>query len=281
MQLMRLDKPIGTLLLLWPTFWALWLSGMSFPPLQVLIVFTLGVIFMRAAGCVVNDYADRNIDGHVERTKNRPLASGRVTAKEAKVLFIALVLCSFLLVLTMNRMTILLSVGGVALAAIYPFMKRYTHLPQVVLGAAFGWAIPMSWAAVTETLPGVCWLLFFANICWTVAYDTQYAMVDRNDDLKIGVKSTAILFGKHDRTIIGLLQLSTLVLLVLVGRSLHLNSFYYGGLVVAAILFGWQQKLIYFRERGGCFQAFLNNNYVGLVIFAGIILNILPFINLM
>ncbi len=236
---------------------------------------------MRAAGCVVNDYADRNIDGHVERTKNRPLASGRVTAKEAKVLFIVLVLCSFLLVLTMNRMTILLSFGGVALAAIYPFMKRYTHLPQVVLGAAFGWAIPMSWAAVTETLPGVCWLLFFANICWTVAYDTQYAMVDRNDDLKIGVKSTAILFGKHDRLIIGLLQFSTLVLLVLVGRSLHLNSFYYGGLVVAAILFGWQQKFIYLRERGACFQAFLNNNYVGLVIFAGIILNILPFINLM
>ncbi|WP_338327565.1 4-hydroxybenzoate octaprenyltransferase [Rosenbergiella epipactidis] len=281
LQLMRLDKPIGTLLLLWPTFWALWLSGMSFPPLPVLIVFTLGVIFMRAAGCVVNDYADRNIDGHVERTKNRPLASGRVTAKEAKVLFIVLVLCSFLLVLTMNRMTILLSFGGVALAAIYPFMKRYTHLPQVVLGAAFGWAIPMSWAAVTETLPGVCWLLFFANICWTVAYDTQYAMVDRNDDLKIGVKSTAILFGKHDRLIIGLLQFSTLVLLVLVGRSLHLNSFYYGGLVVAAILFGWQQKFIYLRERGACFQAFLNNNYVGLVIFAGIILNILPFINLM
>nr|WP_277756434.1 4-hydroxybenzoate octaprenyltransferase [Rosenbergiella nectarea] len=281
MQLMRLDKPIGTLLLLWPTFWALWLSGMSFPPLSVLIVFTLGVIFMRAAGCVVNDYADRNIDGHVERTKHRPLASGRVTAKEAKGLFIVLVLCSFLLVLTMNRMTILLSVGGVILASIYPFMKRYTHLPQVVLGAAFGWAIPMSWAAVTETLPSVCWLLFFANICWTVAYDTQYAMVDRNDDLKIGVKSTAILFGRHDRSIIGLLQFSTLLLLGLVGRSLHLNSFYYGGLVIAAILFVWQQKLIYHRERGDCFQAFLNNNYVGLVIFAGVILNTLPFIDLM
>lgn len=281
LQLMRLDKPIGTLLLLWPTFWALWLSGMSFPPLSVLIVFTLGVIFMRAAGCVVNDYADRHIDGHVERTKHRPLASGRVTAKEAKVLFLVLVLCSFLLVLTMNGMTIALSIGGVILASIYPFMKRYTHLPQVVLGAAFGWAIPMSWAAVTETLPSVCWLLFFANICWTVAYDTQYAMVDRNDDLKIGVKSTAILFGRHDRTIIGLLQFSTLFLMVLVGRILHLNVFYYGGLVIAAILFIWQQKLIYHRERGACFQAFLNNNYVGLVIFAGVILNILPFINLM
>ncbi|WP_338327969.1 4-hydroxybenzoate octaprenyltransferase [Rosenbergiella collisarenosi] len=281
LQLMRLDKPIGTLLLLWPTFWALWLSGMAFPPLSVLIVFTLGVIFMRAAGCVINDYADRNIDGHVERTKNRPLASGRVSAKEAKILFLALVVCSFLLVLTMNRMTILLSVVAVLLASIYPFMKRYTHLPQVVLGAAFGWAIPMSWAAVTETLPGVCWLLFFANICWTVAYDTQYAMVDRNDDLKIGVKSTAILFGQHDRTIIGFLQFLTLFLLVLVGRTLHLNTFYYGSLVVAAILFVWQQKLTYQRERGACFQAFLNNNYVGLVIFAGVILNSLPFINLM
>lgn len=281
LQLMRLDKPIGTLLLLWPTCWALWLSGMSLPPLPVLVVFALGVTLMRAAGCVVNDYADRKIDGHVERTKNRPLASGRVTVKETKLLFLALVVCAFLLVLTMNRMTIFLSVGGVILASVYPFMKRYTHLPQVVLGAAFGWAIPMAWAAVTETLPGVCWLLFIANICWTVAYDTQYAMVDRNDDLKIGVKSTAILFGKFDRLIIGLLQLATLVLLVLVGRSLHLNSFYYGGLLVAGILFVWQQRLTVHREREACFQAFLNNNYVGLVIFAGIILNTLPFINLM
>lgn len=281
LQLMRLDKPIGTLLLLWPTCWALWLSGMTLPPIPVLIVFVLGVTFMRAAGCVVNDYADRKVDGHVERTKNRPLASGRVTEKETKILFIALVLCSFLLVLTMNRMTIFLSVGGVILAAIYPFMKRYTHLPQVVLGAAFGWAIPMAWAAVTETLPTICWLLFLANVCWTVAYDTQYAMVDRNDDLKIGIKSTAILFGQYDRLIIGLLQLATLVLLVLVGRSLHLNSFYYSSLVIAAVLFVWQQKLIFLRERAACFQAFLNNNYVGLVIFAGIILNTLPFINLM
>ncbi|WP_338110791.1 4-hydroxybenzoate octaprenyltransferase [Rosenbergiella australiborealis] len=280
-QLMRLDKPIGTLLLLWPTFWALWLSGMSFPPVSVLVVFTLGVIFMRAAGCVINDYADRNIDGHVERTKHRPLASGRITAKEAKRLFIVLVLCSFLLVLSMNRMTILLSVGGVLLASVYPFMKRYTHLPQVVLGAAFGWAIPMSWAAVTGTVPTVCWLLFAANVCWTVAYDTQYAMVDRNDDLKIGVKSTAILFGRHDRAIIGLLQFITLFLMVLVGRMLHLNIFYYLGLAVAAVLFVWQQKLIFHRERAACFQAFLNNNYVGLAIFVGIIVNMLPFINLM
>lgn len=281
LQLMRLDKPIGTLLLLWPTCWALWLAGMALPPLNVLVVFVLGVIFMRAAGCVVNDFADRHIDGHVERTQHRPLVSGRVTEKQAKYVFLALVVISFLLVLTMNSFTLLLSVAGVILAAIYPFMKRYTHLPQVVLGAAFGWAIPMAWAATSNTLPAVSWILFAANICWTVAYDTQYAMVDRSDDLKVGVKSTAILFGRFDRLIIGLLQLFALVLMTLVGNLLHLNLFYYGGLLVAALLFVWQQKLIFQRERAACFQAFLNNNYVGLVIFAGIILNTLPLINLM
>ncbi|MBP2196083.1 4-hydroxybenzoate octaprenyltransferase [Pantoea cypripedii] len=280
-RLMRIDKPIGTLLLLWPTLWALWLSGMAIPPLSVLLVFVLGVIVMRAAGCVINDYADRKVDGHVKRTAARPLASGLVSEKEAKLLFVGLALLAFVLVLTMNRMTILLSVVGLALAWVYPFMKRYTHLPQVVLGAAFGWAIPMGWAAVSESLPLVCWLVFIANLCWTVAYDTQYAMVDRDDDLKIGVKSTAILFGRYDKLIIGLLQLATLGLMVVVGLLLNLNGAFYWSLLLAAGLFVHQQKLIARRERDACFQAFLNNNYVGLVLFIGILLNTLPFIDLM
>lgn len=273
-RLMRVNNPIGSLLLLWPTLWALWLSGMKIPPLNVLIVFVLGVFFMRAAGCVVNDFADRKIDGHVKRTRGRPLPSGAVTSKEAKVLFVSLVLISFLLVLTMNSMTIWLSLVGLLLAWMYPFMKRYTHLPQVVLGAAFGWAIPMGWAAVSETLPLTCWLLFLANICWTVAYDTQYAMVDRDDDLKIGVKSTAILFGRHDKLIIGLLQLATLVLLALTGWLSGLGGMFYWGLLLAGVLFIHQQKLIADRKREPCFQAFLNNNYVGLVLFVGIALSI-------
>ncbi|BAN94816.1 UbiA protein [Plautia stali symbiont] len=279
-RLMRIDKPIGTLLLLWPTLWALWLSGMAIPPLSVLVVFVLGVFVMRAAGCVINDYADRNVDGHVKRTAARPLASGAVTEKEAKLLFAGLGLLAFLLVLTMNRMTILLSFGGLALAWVYPFMKRYTHLPQVVLGAAFGWAIPMGWAAVSESLPFVCWLVFFANICWTVAYDTQYAMVDRDDDLKIGVKSTAILFGRYDKLIIGLLQLAALGLMALVGILLHLNGAFYWSPLLAGGLFVHQQKLIAGRERELCFQAFLNNNYVGLVLFIGVLLNTQPFVAL-
>ncbi|QTO54543.1 4-hydroxybenzoate octaprenyltransferase [Duffyella gerundensis] len=279
-RLMRIDKPIGALLLLWPTLWALWLAQVTVPPAQVLIVFVLGVFFMRAAGCVINDYADRKIDGHVKRTQSRPLASGTVSEKEAKWLFVILGLISFALVLTMNLMTILLSLGGLALAWIYPFMKRYTHLPQVVLGAAFGWSIPMAWAAVSESVPLVCWLLFFANLAWTVAYDTQYAMVDRDDDLKIGVKSTAILFGRFDKLIIGLLQLLTLGLLVVVGLILQLNAWFYWSLLAAAALFVYQQRLIAFRERDACFRGFLNNNYVGLVIFLGIALNAPPFIDL-
>jgi len=216
-RLMRIDKPIGSLLLLWPTYWALWLAGGQIPSLKLLVVFTLGVFFMRAAGCVVNDFADRRVDGHVKRTAHRPLPSGAVTEKESKILFVALVLVSFGLVLTLNAMTIWLSVAALALAWVYPFMKRFTHLPQVVLGMAFGWSIPMAYAAVSESLPLSCWLLFLANICWTVAYDTQYAMVDRDDDLRIGIKSTAILFGRFDKLIIGLLQLATLLLMVWIG----------------------------------------------------------------
>ncbi len=276
-RLMRIDKPIGTLLLLWPTLWALWLSDMGVPPLSVLVVFVLGVFVMRAAGCVINDFADRKVDGFVKRTAGRPLPSGAVSEKEAKILFVLLGLLAFALVLTMNLMTILLSLGGLALAWCYPFMKRYTHLPQVVLGAAFGWAIPMAWAAVSESLPLECWLVFLANICWAVAYDTQYAMVDRDDDIKIGVKSTAILFGRYDKLIIGLLQLATLGLLALVGLLMQLNAFFYWSLLGAAALFLYQQKLIVRRERDACFQGFLNNNYVGLVVFIGVVLNTPPF----
>ena len=280
-RLMRIDKPIGALLLLWPTLWALWLAKMAVPPLHILAVFVAGVFVMRAAGCVINDYADRKVDGHVERTKHRPLASGAVTAKEAKYLFVVLGLIAFALVLSMNLMTIMLSVVGLALAWVYPFMKRYTHLPQVVLGAAFGWAIPMAWSAVSESLPLVCWLVFLANICWTVAYDTQYAMVDRDDDLKIGVKSTAILFGRYDKFIIGLLQLATLVLMAWVGMILDLNGAFYWTLLLAGGLFVYQQKLIAERDRQACFRAFLNNNYVGLVLFLGVLMNTPPFSQLL
>ncbi|CAJ0998011.1 4-hydroxybenzoate octaprenyltransferase [Sodalis praecaptivus] len=275
-RLMRIDKPIGSLLLLWPTLWALWLAGMTVPALGTLTVFVLGVFFMRAAGCVINDYADRKIDGHVKRTRARPLPSGAIGEKEAKLLFGALVGISFALVLTLNSMTIALSTVALALAWAYPFMKRYTHLPQLVLGAAFGWSIPMAFTAVSESLPLNCWLLFLANITWTVAYDTQYAMVDRDDDLRIGVKSTAILFGRFDKLIIGLLQLATLGLLGVIGWQAGLGGLYYLALAGAAALFLWQQKLIANRERQACFRAFLNNNFVGMLIFIGILLSLLP-----
>lgn len=271
-RLMRIDKPIGSLLLLWPTLWALWLAGSGTPAFGTLMVFVLGVFFMRAAGCVVNDFADRKIDGRVKRTAARPLPSGQISEKEAKILFIILVAVSFGLVLTLNTMTIALSVAGLALAWIYPFMKRVTHLPQLVLGAAFGWSIPMGYAAVSESLPFSCWLLFAANILWTVAYDTQYAMVDRDDDIRIGVKSTAILFGRHDKLIIGLLQVVTLLLLVWLGRLAALGMAFYLSLALAAGLFIYQQKLIARRDRDACFKAFLNNNLVGMVIFVGIAL---------
>ncbi|HID5219883.1 TPA: 4-hydroxybenzoate octaprenyltransferase [Providencia stuartii] len=274
-RLMRIDRPIGSLLLLWPTYWALWIAAQSIPSLHILIVFTAGVFLMRAAGCVINDFADRHFDGHVERTKHRPLPSGDVTEKEAKILFASLVGLSFLLVLTLNSMTIWLSVAGLALAWIYPFVKRVSHLPQVVLGAAFGWSIPMGFSAVSESLPLVCWVLFLVNILWSVIYDTQYAMVDRNDDLKIGVKSTAILFGQYDKLIIGILQIVMIVLLVLVGSLADLGAVYYIALSLSALLFIYQQKLMVDRERAPCFKAFLNNNYVGLILFIGVFLSYL------
>lgn len=274
-RLMRTDKPIGALLLLWPTLWALWVATPGVPPLWILAVFVAGVWLMRAAGCVVNDYADRKIDGHVKRTARRPMPSGDVSEKEARTLFVVLVVLSFLLVLTLNTMTIVLSVGGLALAWVYPFMKRYTHLPQVVLGAAFGWAIPMAYAAVSQTLPLSCWLMFLANICWSVVYDTQYAMVDRDDDIKIGVKSTAILFGQYDKLIIGILQVAVMALMAAVGALSGLGWPYYAAIAVAGGLFIYQQQLIKHRDRDACFKAFLNNNYVGLALFVGLAVSFL------
>lgn len=268
--LMRVDKPIGILLLLWPTWWALWIAGEGFPDLLVFAVFTAGVFLMRSAGCVINDYADRDFDGHIERTKNRPLAQKRVKPKEALLLFVALALTAFCLVLFMNTLTILLSFVGALLAASYPFMKRYTNLPQLVLGAAFAWSIPMAFAAQTNSVPAVAWLLFFATIFWTTAYDTMYAMVDRKDDLKIGVKSTAILFGENDRLIIGLLQFSTILLLLLAGIYLELSSLYYISLFVASGLALYQQHLIKNRDEKLCFTAFLNNNWFGMAVFGGL-----------
>lgn len=275
LQLMRLDRPIGTLLLLWPTLWALWLANEGLPDLKVLFIFVLGVFAMRAAGCVINDYADRNFDGQVKRTTQRPLVTGEVSAKEALVVFGILLLVSFVLVLLTNSFTVCLSAGGVALAALYPFMKRHTHLPQVVLGAAFSWGIPMAFTASTNTLPATAWLIFTANLLWTVVYDTQYAMVDRDDDLKIGLKSTAILFADMDKMIIGCLQGLTLLSLLMIGSRFGLAFPFYVGVTVAAGLFVYQQVLIRGRARDNCFKAFLNNNYVGAVIFAGILLSYL------
>lgn len=272
-ELTRFNRPIGSYLLLWPTFWALWIAADGIPDWQLLVIFTLGVFLTRSAGCVINDFADRDFDGHVKRTAQRPLATGRISSKEALILFAALMLVAFALVLLTNPLTIMMSFGGLFLAALYPFMKRHTHLPQVVLGAAFGWSIPMAFTAVQNDIPTVAWLIYLAKLMWTIAYDTMYAMVDRDDDLNIGVKSTAILFGDLDKAIIGALQVFTLVILVLVGLQLSLSPVYYLGLAVATGLFIYQQYLIRNRERDPCFKAFLNNHYAGLVIFIGIFLH--------
>ncbi|KAF7778367.1 4-hydroxybenzoate octaprenyltransferase [Pseudoalteromonas marina] len=273
LQLMRVDKPIGTLLLLWPTYWALWLANSGVPSLINFIVFTLGVVVMRSAGCVINDFADRKIDGSVKRTAQRPLASGTVASGEALSLFLLLITLAFILVLMLSVNTILLSVGALALAFCYPFMKRYTQLPQVVLGAAFGWAIPMAYMASIDALPLQAWLLFAANVCWTVAYDTMYAMVDRDDDVKIGVKSTAILFGRFDRHIIFILNALFIALVAYIGFINQLNMAFWAGLLIATALLAYQQVLILKRDRDACFKAFLNNHYVGMAIFIGLLLS--------
>jgi 4-hydroxybenzoate polyprenyltransferase len=274
LQLMRLEKPIGTYLLLWPTWWALWLAAEGVPPLDLLMVFTFGVILMRAAGCVINDFADRKVDGAVARTKNRPLAAKRVSGTEAIQLFIVLVLVSASLLFFLNWPTVLLSGIALALAIAYPFMKRYTHLPQVVLGAAFSWGMPMAFMAIQLQLPLIVWLLYAANLLWTVAYDTYYAMVDKPDDLKTGIKSTAILFGRQVLVIIALLQTASLILLVLVGYLAQLHWIYYVSLLSAAGCFIYQQQLAK-KSLAGCFSAFLHNHYVGMLIFIGIALSFL------
>ncbi|MDH4562970.1 4-hydroxybenzoate octaprenyltransferase [Pseudomonas sp. BN411] len=270
-QLTRLDKPIGIYLLLWPTLWALWIAGEGSPSLANLVIFILGVNLMRAAGCVINDYADRNFDGHVSRTRARPLASGRITPREALVFFAVLVAISFVLVLFTNATTIWLSFGGLALAACYPFMKRYTFYPQVVLGAAFSWGMPMAFTAETGELPAAAWLLYIANLLWTVAYDTYYAMTDREDDLKIGVKSTAILFGDADRLIIAILQGLALLCLLLAGNRFELGTCFHLGLVAAAACFAWEFYSTRSKDPQACFKAFLHNHWAGLAILAGIV----------
>jgi len=272
---MRLDRPIGIFLLLWPMLWALWIASEGSPDPLVLLVFASGVVLMRSAGCVINDYADRNYDPHVERTRDRPIAAGHVSPGEALTLFAVLCLTAFGLVLLMNRLTIMLSFVGVVLAALYPFMKRFTHLPQVFLGAAFGWAVPMVFAAQTGAVPKVAWLLFVATVLWATAYDTMYGMVDREDDLKIGVKSTAILFGEADRAIIATIQLLLLAALLMVGQTASLGVYYYFGLLLASGLVLYQQYLIRERQPKACFQAFLNNNWFGAAVFTGLVLDYL------
>ncbi|MBQ0720628.1 MAG: 4-hydroxybenzoate octaprenyltransferase [Gammaproteobacteria bacterium] len=273
LELMRFNKPVGTLLLLWPTLWALWIAADGLPSIAVLIIFVLGVIVMRAAGCVINDYADRKLDGAVTRTRNRPLVDGRINPQEALILFGGLCFCAFFLVLMTNRLTIALSFGGVAIATIYPFVKRYSHLPQVVLGAAWAWSIPMAYAAQTGTLVKEIWVLYFAVVLWTVAFDTFYAMVDRKDDLKIGIKSTAILFGDLDLFLIGVLQALTVLGLVVTGDAFKLGTIYFGGVFAVALLFIYQQIIARHRQPEACFKAFRNNQWVGLTLFIAIIID--------
>lgn len=271
--LMRFDRPIGIFLLLWPTLWALWIAGEGGPDPLIVVVFVSGVVLMRAAGCVINDYADRDFDPFVERTRRRPIAAGKVAPKEALALLAVLYSIAFALVLLMNTMTILLSVVGAGLAATYPFTKRYTHFPQVYLGIAFGWSIPMAFAAQTESIPALAWYLYIATILWALAYDTMYAMVDIEDDLKIGVKSTAIFFGSRDREIIALVQVLVLVFLYIAGSQALLGSYYVFGLIIAAGLSVYQQWLIHDRRKDNCFKAFLNNNWVGASVFCGILVH--------
>jgi 4-hydroxybenzoate polyprenyltransferase len=270
--LTRMDRPIGALLLLWPTWWALWLAAGDFPPWKPLIIFTLGVFAMRAAGCAINDYADRKLDPQVARTAGRPIASGRVTPREALIVFAVLLVFAFLLVLFTNALTIKLSFIGAALAAAYPFSKRYTHMPQVVLGAAFGWSIPMAFAAVGGNVPPVAWLLFIGNILWSVIYDTEYAMVDREDDIKAGAKSTAILFGDADLPILGVLMGTFLLTMLFVGQRATLGWPYWIGVLIAAALFGYQLWLIRHRAKDACLTAFRHNNWLGLTLWIGIVL---------
>jgi 4-hydroxybenzoate polyprenyltransferase len=273
LQLMRFDKPIGTLLLLWPTLCALWIAAQGVPETRLLFIFVMGTFLTRSAGCIINDIADRHLDGAVARTNARPLVTGAVSEKEALLLFTVLMLLAFVLVLFTNTLTIALSFIAVLLAASYPFMKRFTHLPQVVLGAAFSWGIPMAFAAQSGELPAALWLLYLGNLLWTVAYDTQYAMVDREDDILIGIKSTAVLFAHHDRQAVAILQLLTLLTLWASGQQFGLGWPYTGALWVIAGLFLYHQYLMRDRDPTQCFKAFLHNNWVGLTLFLGVALH--------
>ncbi|MBU0500565.1 MAG: 4-hydroxybenzoate octaprenyltransferase [Gammaproteobacteria bacterium] len=275
-DLIRIRRPIGIYLLLWPALWGLWVAGQGIPDWRVLLIFVLGAVFMRSAGCAINDFADRHIDGHVERTCTRPLATGAVSPREALLVFTVLSLTAFGLVLFLNWLTVAMSFVAVFLAALYPFMKRYTHLPQLVLGMAFGWAVPMAFTTLTGTVALEGWLLYLATVIWALIYDTEYAMVDREDDFRIGVKSTAILFGEQDRLIIGLLQAVMLSLLLAMGLLAGLGVFYYLGFGLATASAIYQQYLIRNRERHACFTAFLNNYYFGLFLFLGLLLDYLP-----
>jgi 4-hydroxybenzoate polyprenyltransferase len=270
-RLMRFDRPIGILLLLWPTLWALWIAGGGHPSLKNVLIFCTGVVLMRAAGCIMNDVADRDFDPHVERTRNRPLASGELTVRQALLTFFVLMLLAFGLVLMTNALTIKLAFAGAVLASSYPFFKRWTHLPQVVLGLAFGWGIPMAFAAETGQVAPVAWLILVINVIWSVIYDTLYAMVDRDDDISIGLKSTAILFGRYDLLILRLLKLLMIALLTGLGLMLQLGWPWFTGVAIAAALFAWQQYQVRNRDRNACFEAFLNNNWVGVVIWAGLL----------
>ena len=272
-ELTRLNRPIGIWLLLWPTLWAVWIAGRGSPDAHVFLIFVAGTVLMRSAGCAVNDFADRSLDPHVKRTASRPLAERRITATEALLVFAVLALSALMLVLQLNRTTLLWAVLGAFVAVCYPFVKRFTSLPQLWLGFAFGWGIPMAFEAQLEHVPVVAWLFFVANVLWVTAYDTLYAMVDRDDDIKIGVRSTAILFGDSDRHIIAILQAMTLLALYLAGQRLNMSDWYYGGLVAGALFFVYQLWLIRARDRDACFKAFLNNNYFGMAVFIGILLH--------
>ena len=269
-KLMRLNRPIGIYLVLWPALWALWIAAEGIPSWDLIAIFVLGAVVMRSAGCVINDYADRKVDGHVARTKERPLVTGDVSARGAIILFVLLLAIALGLVLLTNRFTLYLSVGGALLAFCYPFMKRYTYLPQVVLGAAFAWAVPMAFAALSAELDRGVWLLYTAVVMWTVTFDTFYAMVDRDDDIKIGVKSIAILLGDQDKLFVAILQAMVIASLVMVGQHFSLGLLFYLGLCAAAAIFVYQQRLVRRREPENCFRAFLNNNWVGMVVFIGI-----------
>ena len=270
-RLVRLDKPIGILLLLWPTLWAMWIAAEGLPDLQILTIFVLGVIVMRSAGCIINDVADRHVDGLIKRTKDRPLTTGALSIRQAMTLFFVLVVVAFLLVLMLNALTIYMSVGALFLAASYPLMKRYTYLPQVYLGVAFGWAIPMAFAAQTGAVAVIAWWLFAANTLWVVAYDSFYAMVDRDDDIVAGIKSSAILFGDYDTLIIAILQAVFLVIMLLIGVMLTMSAVYYVAIGLSLLFFIYQQWLVKNKEPDQCFHAFLNNNWVGAVLFLGIV----------